>query len=329
MPAALIVSSLADTGAGSLRAAITAADAAGGNQQIGIQPGLAGAIMLESDLPDLTANISINGSQSSVTVERDPHATTDFRIFTVDANSTSSITALSIAGGLSDSGGGGVWNGGNLTLSNDAVYGNTASTSDGGGILNRYGTLSVQACDIYGNSADATVGLGGGIYNYGVLDISSGTTQISDNVALRGAGIYNDQTGFVYIESYCSINDNTAGQLGGGVDNLGDFTMYGGAITDNTANGNGLAIGGGGFYNGANGVTNAQATLNDVTITGNSANKGGGFYLYAQSTLTLNECYISGNTAPTGNGICYQTGASYTLNNCTVINQSIVKDPDF
>jgi uncharacterized repeat protein (TIGR02543 family) len=67
---------------------------------------------------------------------------------------------------------------------------------------------------------------------------------------------------------------------------------------------NGFASDGGGSYLG---------TLNNCTLSGNSASSSGGGSYYS----TLNNCTLTGNSATSGGGTCYGT-----LNNCTLTGNS-------
>ena len=318
-----VVMNLKDSGMWSLRAAIAAANQAGGNQQISFA-GLSGTITLESALPALSANITISGQGSSVTVARDPNAAATFRIFTVDANTTCTISGLAITGGIADgtgaTDGGGVYNQGTLTLSADNLYGNVATNADGGAIYNaRAGTLTVSSCQIYANSAADS---GGGIDNEGGLNVI-GDSSLTNNTAVVGAGIFNSGWGTAVIGGYTTIDENTAVQEGGGVANFGAFTMNGGRIDSNNVTGNAMGQNGGGYYGESTGAT---ATLTGVDLSSNSAGKGGGFYLDGPTTLSLSSCTIGNNTAATGNGGYYDSVATYTPTNCT-ITDTIVKGP--
>jgi len=122
---ALSVNTLADDPSGptpgntTLRDAITQADGGTGNQYV-IKFAVKGTIDLTSALPALDNNIAIKGpGAKNLTVQRDPTAS-PFRIFTVDAGETVSISRLTIAGGNAGSGknGGGIDNSGTLTVSN-------------------------------------------------------------------------------------------------------------------------------------------------------------------------------------------------------------------
>ena len=307
----IMVTNLNNGGAGSLRAAITAANAAGGNPEIDFQAGLTGTITLASALPDLSANIKLVGpGAGTIAVARDPNAATTFRIFTVDANTTCTISGLAITGGVpggvgAAADGGGVYNEGNLTLSADNLYLNKANNAgDGGAICNaRTGTLTVSSCQIYANSAADS---GGGIDNEGSLNIT-GDSSLTNNTATVGAGIFNSGFGKAVIGGTTTIDENTATQHGGGVANFGSFTMDGGRIDSNTVTGNAVAQQGGGYYGSGAGAT---ATLTGVDLSSDSAGKGGGFYLDGPTTLSLGGCTISNNSAATANGGYYDSVAT-------------------
>ncbi len=61
----------------------------------------------------------------------------------------------------------------------------------------------------------------------------------------------------------------------------------------------------------------AQATLNDVIITGNAGQNGGGLGAGVGTTVTVNRSQISGNTATNGGGL-FNTGGTLNVNHSTV-----------
>src|SRR5262249_10213984 len=96
----LTVSSLADSGPGTLRAALLAADAGSHSDKFTIGFAVTGTIDLQSELPDLNNNITIQGpGASSLTVERAAGASLGTSIITVDAGQTASLSGLTIANG--------------------------------------------------------------------------------------------------------------------------------------------------------------------------------------------------------------------------------------
>src|SRR5262245_4172433 len=136
VPTTFTVSRLADdTLAGSLRWAITQANAVPGDDNINFT--VTGTVQLTGALPDLKSNLAIQGpGAGSLTVRRNTGG--DYRIFRVNS-ATVALSGLTITNGSSSEGGGIQNDFGTLTVSNCTVSGNSAS--DGGGIRNFGGTL--------------------------------------------------------------------------------------------------------------------------------------------------------------------------------------------
>src|SRR5688572_2747413 len=87
------VTSSADSGPGSLRQAITQANATPGTHTINIST--AGAIELLSALPELRANVTIVGpGRDELAVRRSTSAPTAFRIFTVATNRNVTVRGM-------------------------------------------------------------------------------------------------------------------------------------------------------------------------------------------------------------------------------------------
>ncbi len=247
-----------DSGSGSLRAAITAADANPGSTIV-FDTGVTGAIDLLSALPALTANTNIIGPGANLlTVERSASATTNFGIFVMGVASTQTnphptepaiiLSNLTVANGK----GTGITNWGTLILQNIVVSNNQApadtSTSypfgSAGGIGNA-GTLMVLDSTIANNSTTGNA-VAAGIDSEGgfVTVINSTITGNVDNNSnsAGGIGIYG---GSAYIAS-STISGNTATQAtqrtgvgsGGGIDASGTVTLYNTIVAGNTGSPN-------------------------------------------------------------------------------------------
>ena len=93
------------------------------------------------------------------------------------------------------------------------------------------------------------------------------------------------------------------GLYGGVYADGGTFTMDGGTISGNTAE-----YGGGGVY--ADGGT---FTMDGGTISGNTAEYGGGGVYVSGGTFTMNSGTISGNTAADGGGVCVAWSGTFTM----------------
>jgi predicted outer membrane repeat protein len=190
----LIVTTTADAGEGSLRRAILNANALEGPDTIRFDSKIGPfatpqAIVLESDLPNLVDEVTIDGyikgrlwKATGVTVR----GSRKFRVFSVAPGAKVTIRHLTIADGRAEDGGG-IANRGELIVKSTTFTGNTA-TNDGGGVANLGGTLTVINSTFVDNRAGNTGG--------GVADIEGKTTvtncTFSGNSAKKGGGLFSD-----------------------------------------------------------------------------------------------------------------------------------------
>jgi large repetitive protein len=251
------VTSLAGSGAGSLRQAIEDANGRAGEDTIPIE--VAGTIELAVALPIVEDDVAITGpGAGSLAVE--PAAATGFRIFSFGDGITASLTGLTIAGGTSRQGGGVRSGNGSLTLIRVVVADNEARAeggpeagAEGGGVFSD-GALTVRESVIRDNRATAIGGttssfaLGAGIMAWGSVTVDRST--ISGNVAeAHGEG------------------GKHSGALGGGLRVTGEpaivelSTISGNSVlADNSLTDE--ARGGG--------LQGVELTLTSSTVTGNS-----------------------------------------------------------
>src|SRR5262249_14698206 len=103
VPAAFHVTTLADSGDGSLRAAITQANAHPGADVIVFNDGLSGTIALTGGQLDITDAVKINGPGADRLTVSGSNLS---RVFKVEAGETVSISGLTIAGGNASNGNG-------------------------------------------------------------------------------------------------------------------------------------------------------------------------------------------------------------------------------
>jgi fibronectin-binding autotransporter adhesin len=128
------------------------------------------------------------------------------RVFQVDKGASASLSGMTIIGGVTSGDGGGLLNFGSVTLTGDAIVGNSAA--DGGGIANS-GTAVILGSSIDGNAATEN---GGGIFNTSALALS--LSDLSANMAANdGGGLYNTGTAALV---FCTVDDNSA-SAGGGI----------------------------------------------------------------------------------------------------------------
>ena len=187
------VTTTADSGSGSLREAINAANAPdSGEDRITFDipssdPGCSEdgcTIKLVSQLSITDASgLTIDGGSASITVSGEGQ-TRVFSVFSGNTKPSATLKNLTVADGFvfGSSIGGGIFNGGTLEVADSTFSGNSSPL--GGGITND-GTLTVTNSTFSGNSSDQ----GGGIGNIrGALTVINST--FSGNSAIQGSGIW-------------------------------------------------------------------------------------------------------------------------------------------
>jgi CSLREA domain-containing protein len=281
----LVVNSVADPGTGgctpeecTLREAITAANQDPDPSEISFARKFTAAIRLDaaSGQLEITEDLSISGPNGGIVIQRssgDP----GFRIFDISKDpgtATVRFTHLTIRGGQSATGGGGIRNGENLTLANSIVSDNAAATS-GGGIFNG-GELTLMNSTVSGNSASIS---GGGIAGFsGTITLINSTisgNQVTGTSGAGGGGIRN-QDRLTLIGS--TVSGNSSSVAGGGISNFGETVFENSAtVTNSTVSGNSAGTVGGGIYTGNSDPSrNSFLTLLNSTVVGNSAASQGG-----------------------------------------------------
>jgi hypothetical protein len=283
----ITVSNTSDSGSGSLRQAIADANSAGGDT---INFSVTGTITLTSGELFVGKDLTISGPGASILaisgnfpIGGDPIFTSTPRVFAIDSGTTVAISGLTIQNGTANYGGG-IHNGGTLTLAHSIVSGNYASGffGQGGGIYNS-GTLTVTNSTLSGNSP-AYYGDGGGIVNdySGILTLTNST--LSGNTAHVGAGLVNRATATVTNSTFSGNGANYSG----GIHNTGMLT-----VTNSTLSGNTAPFGGGiGNY--------GTLIVSNSTLSGNDGERGGAFYNIGTVTVkntivARSNSYFGGN----------------------------------
>jgi CSLREA domain-containing protein len=285
-----------NTGAGcSLREAITAANtdaayggctAGSGTDTITLPAGtytltIAGAgedANTTGDL-DITGPLTINGAGGTIIQAGATPGSGIDRVFDVIGAIPVNISDVTIENGKCTAcNGGGILNGGTLTVTNSVFLANSAQY--GGGISNNNGgTLTVMNSTFSGNSAS----VGGGIQNdSGMVDVANSTFSGNSSVGGQGGGIYNLFSNLLTVTN-STFSANSA-NYGGGIMNFGSLTVKNSTFSANSA------IDGGGIWN--------FSTLQLInTILANSTSSG--------------DCYNdSGNTIATNTNNLLETNVS-------------------
>ncbi len=306
-----MVTSLNDSGAGSLRQTI--AGAASGDTIQFASSLSGGTIVLISGELAIGKSLTIAGpGASSLSISGSNSST----IFAISAATTVSISGLTITDGNAGLGdGGGIYNDGSLTISNCTLSADTAtvtvatglgfsggSDGDGGGIFNdAAGTLSITGTTITSGAAD----VGGGIYNNGG-QVAIASSTLSNSRAEQGAGLLNTDGGTVNITGTTITGNDTIEEAGGGICNENStLTITGSTVSSNLA-----VTYGGGIANYAGGTL----TVNSTVVQSNTADQyGGGIFNFTGATLTINNgSSVASNTADGyfGGGLFNYQGAA-------------------
>jgi len=222
-----VVKNSNDGGTDSLRGVITSVCA---GSTITFTPNL-GLIPLTSGELLVNKSLNIVGPGPQLLGVRLAAGAPNSRIFNIAANVNVAISGLAIVfGNAAGDVGGGIYNHGALTLTNDVISANSAALG-GGGVYCSGGALTLINSAIVGNSADTG---GAGIANNGGTVIITNST-ISQNVAKggNGGGIVNGGT--LNLNS-STIAGNSSTGAGGGFHNFsGTTTMRNSIIATNTA----------------------------------------------------------------------------------------------
>ena len=206
----------------SLREAVLRANLIDGQDTIELPPGTYtltiagagedGAVAGDLDIADsnvLGTDLYITGGIADEVAILDASGLGD-RVFHLLPGAEASIHGVAITGGSASWHGGGIYNEGDLRLSNSAVEDNASAYWSGGGIYNAWDAW-ISDCTI---SDNASAELGGGIFNDVSGHLSLEFSTVSGNSATHGGGLENK--GELYVLQ-STISGNSAWNGGGGV----------------------------------------------------------------------------------------------------------------
>jgi len=181
--ATLEVTTLDDSGPGSLRQALTDSNATGTTDTITFATGLEGTIVLDSQLPWITDGVSLVGpGADEITIDVNEHGSV-LTFGPVAGDEGSYVCCLTLADGAAALAGGGVFigTGHTVSISNSVIR--HSSAPSGGGIYND-GTLNLSSSSLFGNEASQD---GAALFNDGTAEVSR--TTITSNGPAFPAGI--------------------------------------------------------------------------------------------------------------------------------------------
>ena len=319
--ATFTVSTIADTGPGSLRQAILDANTTVGDDTIVFTTN--GTITLASPLPTVTDNTTMTGPGTNLATISGNNSV---RIFSLNAGTTNTLAGLTIANGLATgyANGAGVANAGELTILNCVLINNTNLGGWGGAIFNS-GDLAITNSVISGNFAAGEkgfdspnlsgasgggggAGMGGGLFStHGTVTITScsfigngatggngGTLSYGPctNCDGRGGGINGAGKGADY--SPAPTGGFGGGGGSGGIGSAGGQGGFGGG-----GGGGGGGVGGSaGGLGGSGGFLAGGGTTGGFygSAGGGGAGLGAGIFLDT-GTAAIVDCLFPGNQA--------------------------------
>ena len=273
----------------SLRSAITSANTdtalsgcASGNGDDTIEFELPNntTITLNSELPTVTSNISING--------------TDQDNLTVSGNNNSRIVSTANSANLEIS---------SVTLTNGSVNGNGGAINVGPStsLTVNNSTFSNSTAVISSAYPSGLSGLGGAINSSNPSTVTINNSTFTNNNAYAGAGLYSSSS--IVSVANSTFTDNSA-NFGAGIlfnGGVGFAFSNTATVTNSTFSNNSVSLGPNALGGGA-AIADyfSNTTITNSTISNNNAiggSTGGGIYSIL-SVTTINNSIISGNTAP-------------------------------
>ena len=304
------VTKTSDSGAGSLRAAIVAANSHTGADTIPIET--TGTIELATALQIIFDPVAIGGPGAGQLEIRRAAAAPDFPVFAISADTgPSALSGLTVSNGRAESFGqfvigGGIRNGeGSLTLAGVVVKGSEAvadggaeDRAEGGGVYSE-GPLVLRDSVIAENAARAsggaaeTLAAGGGVAAFDSLTVERSTISYNVAGASGGGGIASAQGGGLLAPDQTeielsTISGNSAIAADGGTQTRaagGGITAFEGNLTGTTLAGNAATSTGQAF--GANLDAVMTTVVRDSIVAGplggaascNGATVSGGYNL--------------------------------------------------
>ena len=300
------VTTTADGGAGSLRAAIATANADTGAVVISVPPGtydLTAGVLNVGTAPGATISIVSSGTAANTVIRQ---TTAGAGVFNLDPNQVGDVA---------------------VTLQNLTITGGDAGGFGGGGILagSPGDVLNVTDCIVTGNRTQSTDNGGGiGFEGGGTLNITGSTISNNTATAADGGGLFFNQSDALTIsDSTFSGNQATAGTGSG--EGAGIFasadpgnaaaseSITGSALVDNQA-----AAAGGAIY-----FASGLSAISFDRIVGNSAASGSA--IAADTAVTAANDWWGCNGGPGQSGCDTEadTGGSVTTSPFLVLTLQV------
>lgn len=312
--ATLMVTNLADNGAGSLRQAVLDAQ---DSDRIVFE--VTGMIILTSGAIEITSDITVEGPGKETLMINGNGSSGIFQAKGLDQNV--SISGLMFTNGYADNGGAVYIERASVVITNCAFHDCRADGQfmGGGAICTKLDAkLNIRDCIFDGNMAIATYGDGGAIYSQGnQYDglVVNQSTFINNNATCNGGAVY--IAGGEAVFSDCALLVNMAGN-GGGLKTAGYYLKLDRCtVTGNTA----TNYGGGGLS------CRNWSEINNSTINSNmSKGAGGGIEAYSTAYVRIEDCKVNYNHTQDNDGGGIEVRAPVIINGTDVIGNSCNND---
>ena len=332
----LAVTTTADGGPGSLRAAIICANNTPGPDTIVLPPGVYTLTIpgQEEDAAatgdlDITDSLTILGAGATNTIIDGNHLDRIFEV--LSGTNHLALSGLTLRHGQAEeNGSGGAIASGSMgdIIIDHCVINDNASPQSGGGIFVLRGNGNLTVTDsTFANNQSGDSRDGGAIFYDSPAGALSVTRCRFENNAASGDGgaiefIPPNATGtrlFTITDSLFINNRSGTGSSGGeGGAVYVCCSTVATAITGSTFTGNSTADDGGAIYACCTGST--LISITNSTFSTNSAAKTSGGAIEAEGPVTLVNVTLSGNTAPQGGAIWNDDDGSVTLLNTLIAN---------
>lgn len=366
----LVVTNTNDSGAGSLRQAVLDANAAAGANTITFDPTffnvprtitLASVITINST--DNTSTVIVGPGADMLSIS----GNNAVRIFTISASESVTISGITFANALTSAinnsgtlavsnsvftantsgAGGAIANTGTITVSNSTFSdnintGGSVNGSGGGAIFNSSGDTAIITNCTFTNNMTINGAGGGAISTFGPTEIS-GSTFTGNSTTFEGqdsrGGAINSQGAPQVTITGSTFTGNSSVRDGGAIYHQPNGTtptpfllIQNSAFSNNTANSNSDATGGGGGALDLSGT--GSVTITGSTMSGNRANTnasatstgiGHGGAIDNATVLTIRNSTISGNIAERDGGGIRATGTSTAIveiDSTTLVNNT-------
>ncbi|MBO9663551.1 choice-of-anchor Q domain-containing protein [Dokdonella sp.] len=304
--ATFTVTSLGDSGAGTLRNAIAQANQAAGADTITFQLAAPGTITLTSGELTISDSLTITGP-GAARVTIDANQGRAFHLINANASDkTFAISGMTVINGVtpSNESGGGLFYEANsihadIRLSDMVFQQNTASRA-GGAVSVAGANLTLSDVVLRGNTANGQFQPSGGglFFSRGQLRIDR--SLFVDNSAQYGGGLRISSPAAKAVIADTVFQENTA-QQGGGIDTITveSFTLSRSAFVENVAI---SSYGGGIYFSGATNTDTPESVIENSTFSRNESQHqfavGSGLAMWDGFLTVRNATFADNKTAP-------------------------------